>query len=220
MKYPESRLLVFTRAPVAGQVKTRLVPLLGEQGAADFHARLVHRCLETVTGTGLCPVDLWCSPSIDEPFFQSCRTRYGVRLQRQIQGNLGQRMQHALVSALQTCRGAVLVGTDCPSLTSRDLDASLNELQRGTEVVLGPARDGGYYLIGGNTAEPLWFTDIPWGTSAVLGETVARLHRAGVGYHCLDERQDVDTPADYRRLHANGVLSTHGGPTAAPGPRE
>ena len=96
MNYPFSRLLIFTRAPCAGQVKTRLMPELGAQGAADFHARLIYHCLQTVMRASLCPVELWCAPSCHDPFFQNCRERHGVELYDQAQGDLGERMHAAL----------------------------------------------------------------------------------------------------------------------------
>jgi rSAM/selenodomain-associated transferase 1 len=168
MKYPASRLLVFTRAPLAGQVKTRLIPQLGAQGAADFHARLIHHCLQTVTRAGLCPVELWCAPACHAPFFQACRERHDMELHDQTLGDLGERMHAALSSALGRAESAVLIGTDIPSLEAADLDAALQALQQGRDAVVGPARDGGYYLIGLKHASRRLFDQMPWGTPAVF----------------------------------------------------
>ncbi len=201
MNHPVSRLLVFTRTPRAGQVKTRLIPQLGAQGAAVFHACLIHHCLQTVTRAGLCPVELWCAPSCHDPFFQDCRERYGVKLYDQAPGGLGERMHKALGSALARAESAVLIGTDIPSIEAADLDAALQALQQGKDAVMGPARDGGYYLIG--LKQPNWrlFEGISWGTSMVFQETLARLQQLDMDWLRLRERADVDTPDDYRRLH-------------------
>ena len=200
MNHPQARLLILTKAPVPGQVKTRLIPLLGAQGAADFYTRLIHRCLDTATRSGLCPIELWCSPSRDAPFFKACRERYDVELHEQSRGGLGRRMHLALECALTRGTSAILIGADCPSLGGADLDESLTALSQGVEVVLGPARDGGYYLVGMKRANPQLFANIRWGTPEVFSTTVKRLDQQGIHYHCLSERADVDTPKDYQRL--------------------
>jgi len=200
MNYPFSRLLVFTRAPSAGQVKTRLIPRLGAQGAADFHARLIHHCLQTVTRAGLCPVELWCAPSCQDPFFQNCRECYGIELYDQVQGELGERMHAALGSALARAESAVLIGTDIPSIEAADLDEAFQSLEQGKDAVVGPARDGGYYLIGLKQPSRRLFEGIPWGTSTVFQETVSRLQQLGMDWSRLREQSDVDTPDDYNRL--------------------
>jgi rSAM/selenodomain-associated transferase 1 len=200
MNYPASRLLVFTRAPRAGQVKTRLIPRLGAEGAADFHASLIHRCLQTVTRAGLCPVELWCAPSCHEPFFRNIRESYAVELYDQPQGGLGERMHAALASALARAESAVLIGTDIPSIGAADLDAAFQALQQGKDAVVGPARDGGYYLIGLKQPNRRLFEWISWGSSTVFRETVSRLERLGMDWQQLREHADVDTPDDYQRL--------------------
>jgi len=200
MNYPDSRMLVFTRAPRAGQVKTRLIPQLGSQGAADFHARLICHCLQMVTRAGLCPVELWCAPSCHDPFFQDCRERYGVVLHEQAQGDLGERMHKALESALAQAEAAILIGTDIPSIEEVDLDAAFQALQQGKDAVVGPAHDGGYYLIGLKQPNRRLFEGINWGTSMVFQSTLARLQQLEMDWLCLRELADVDTPEDYRRL--------------------
>jgi len=221
MNYPDSRLLVFTRAPRAGLVKTRLIAQLGSQGAADFHARLISHCLQMVTHAGLCPVELWCAPSCHEPFFQDCRERYGVMLHEQAQGDLGERMHKALESALERAGAAALIGTDIPSIEAADLDAAFQALQQGKDAVVGPAHDGGYYLIGLKQPNRQLFEGINWGTSTVFQETLARLQQLEMDWMCLREHADVDTPEDYRRLletirldadPGNFTLNGQGGP--------
>ncbi len=201
MKFPGACIQVFAKSPEPGRTKTRLIPLLGEAGAAAFHARQVHDRLNMLTTTGLCPVELWCSPSSSTAFFRDCHARYDVSLHEQCAGDLGVRMQHALASVLGYADAAVLVGTDCPSLGAADIDEAFSMLYQGTRVVLGPAHDGGYYLVAMQQSAPALFSGIPWGTSAVFAESVMRLEHLGLSHHCLTERMDVDTPDDYHRLH-------------------
>jgi len=217
VNYPASRLLVFARAPRAGEVKTRLIPRLGAQGAAELHARLTLRCLDTVTHAGLCPVEMWCAPSSHDPFFESCRERYHTGLYDQVPGDLGERMYAALVAALGRADSAVLVGTDIPSLEVADLEAALQALQDGKDVVLGPATDGGYYLIGVRRADRRLFTRMPWGGPEVLRETSTRLQRLALDWLRLRERSDVDTPEDFHNLPESIRITLAPGNTAAAG---
>jgi len=208
MKYPDSRLLVFSKAPDPGRVKTRLVPLLGREGAAVLYAAMLDDCLRRVTAADLCPVELWCSPSVDHPFFQQCRERFSVVIRQQGNGNLGQRMAAALGETVTGGAPAVLIGADCPALEAADIEEALTALSRDAEVVLGPAADGGYYLVGMRQPHLLIFGDMPWGTSRVLEITLQRLQRQGIAWHCLAAvRRDMDTPADFT-IHAaaaNGI---------------
>ena len=197
MKYPDSRLLLFTKAPEAGKVKTRLAAVMGSEAAAQLYEKLLLDCLEMSVSAALCPVDIWCAPSTRHAFFQYCRERYRTGLQQQVQGDIGQRMSHALMSASQHAGQVVLIGADCPALTADDLDRALDSLQQGTDVVLGPAEDGGYYLIGMRNHHPRLFENIPWSTAWVLAATEARLRELGLGWHTLPVHRDVDTAEDY-----------------------
>jgi len=200
VKYPQSRILVFAKEPEPGRVMTRLIPLLGEQAAARLHTRFVHNTLDKACGADLAPVELWGSPSIEAAFFQDCLQRFDITLQLQASSDLGQRMQHATSDALGRGTAVVLVGTDCPDLCAADLDEALDALARGAGAVLGPARDGGYYLVGLAQPLPQLFDCLEWGTATVFADTVRRLEGRGIDYHCLAERDDVDTPEDYQRL--------------------
>ena len=197
MKYPESRLLLFTKAPEPGKVKTRLATFLGRNAAANVYEKLLHDCLEMSVSAALCPVEICCSPSTGHDFFQQCRGRYHTPLQQQTGGDIGQRMSCAILSALHRAEHVVLIGADCPALTTDDLDSAFHALQQGTDVVLGPAADGGYYLIGMSTHHPGLFENIPWSTPNVLGATETLLRNQGLSWHLLPVRRDVDTAEDY-----------------------
>jgi len=197
-------LLVFARAPEPGRVKTRLVPLLGEQGAARLHARLVERTLKTARASGIACIDLYCSPGIKGDFFRKMQKRYKVRLRSQGRGNLGDRMYRAFHGRLP----AVLIGSDCPALKPADLRAAARALREGADAVLSPAEDGGYALIGVRRISRRLFADIAWGGAEVLAQTRRRLQRLKWKWTELRTVWDVDRPEDVLRLKRSGLLRT------------
>jgi len=197
LKYPRARLLLLSKAPEPGRVKTRLVPLLGEIAAADLYSKLLYDCLAMCSDTALCPIQLWCSPSAGHPFFLQCQQRYTVTLHTQVTGNLGQRMSQAICTALAVADYVVLIGADCPSLTADDLASAFDALNAGTDVVIGPAEDGGYYLIGMRDYHVSIFSNIPWSTPGVLTATEERTRRLNLRLFKLPVRKDLDTPEDY-----------------------
>jgi hypothetical protein len=197
---------VFAKEPEPGRVKTRLAPLLGNLEAAKLHARFVHNTLEMTCRAGLSPVELWCSPSVDTAFFQGCAQRFDITLHLQSPGDLGQRMHQALCDTLDHSSAAILVGADCPGLCIADLAEALDALARGAGAVLGPARDGGYYLVGLTQPDPYLFANLEWGTATIFADTIKRLEGSGIDYHCLTEKDDVDTPKDYQRLILEATL--------------
>lgn len=174
MLYPDDRIMVFCKAPEPGKVKTRLAKSIGVEAAATVHEYLAWHCLKKIVDAHVAPVELWCAPDIEHDFFQRCATKFGVALRQQEGKCLGQRMQHAFSSALPQQRCSIVVGTDCPALNPDDLVAAFSELQH-NDVVVGPAEDGGYVLLGMNRLQVQIFTDMPWGTSQVLAETLSRL---------------------------------------------
>ena len=188
-------LLVFARAPEAGKAKTRLIPALGAEGAAALHAGLVDRTLQTAMLPDT-ELQLWYHPDPRNAFFQDCAQRYPASLHAQVGDNLGARMAHALASALAQHEQAILIGTDCPALTSGDLQEAFASLRKGTDVVLGPAADGGYYLVGLRRPYDSLFSDIDWGSSEVLSQTLSRLRQSGLHHHLLTLRPDLDRPTD------------------------
>jgi len=192
--------MVFARAPTPGEAKTRLIPALGEAGAAALHRRLVMHCLLAARDSRLGPVELWCAPDTSDPFFRECERRYGAGLHAQGEGDLGARMQRAFESALARSRHAILVGSDIPALSIQYLRDADQALVQGDEVVIGPAEDGGYVLIGLSHCDPELFRNIPWGGPEVLPETRRRI--AGLSWRSseLSVLWDVDRPEDLGRL--------------------
>ncbi|MDP1708061.1 MAG: TIGR04282 family arsenosugar biosynthesis glycosyltransferase [Gammaproteobacteria bacterium] len=196
MQFPEAVILVFAKAPIAGEVKTRLIPALGTAAATDLHAQLVRHTLTTVVYADICPVQLWCAPDTTHPFFAECQRNFAVTLHTQQGSDLGARMVHAFDAALQEYRRAVIIGSDCPLLTAHDITTTLSALRDGYNAVLGPAQDGGYVLLGLKQAPPALFDNIPWGTANVLVLTRERLQQLQWRVTELAPHWDVDRPED------------------------
>lgn len=200
MQYPDARILIFTKAPEPGYAKTRLIPALGAEGAAQLQRRLVTHTVSKACAPDLCPVELWCAPDSRHPVFQALAANHPLVLHTQIEGDLGVRMEHATAEVLSRSRMVVLIGTDCPSLDAAYLRQAFAGLAGGDDVVLGPAEDGGYVLLGLKACEPGLFQGIPWGSSDVLECTRRRLKALGKGWRELAVLWDLDRPADLKRL--------------------
>ncbi|MBM3356652.1 MAG: glycosyltransferase [Betaproteobacteria bacterium] len=199
-------VMVFAKAPRPGEVKTRLIPLLGADGAAALHARLVAHALATARAAALGRLELHCAPDATDPFFGFCRRHYGAVLAPQAEGGLGARMAAAFAAALAVYPRALLIGTDCPALGARHLREAEDALLGGCDAVLGPAEDGGYVLIGLTRTDARLYDGIAWGGDGVLAETRTRLRALGWRWHELETLWDVDRPDDYERLLKSGIL--------------
>ena len=191
--------IVFAKAPSAGEVKTRLIPLLGAQGAAALHRQLVHRTLATATEADLGPVELHAAPDINDAFLQDCARRIGVALAPQHGYDLGARMSNALEDGLARHSHVIIIGTDCPVLTTQHLRDANTALAEGNDAVLIPAEDGGYALMGLTRCDDTLFENIAWGGDCVLAVTRDRLKALKWDWRELETLWDIDRPDDYRR---------------------
>ncbi len=191
------RLIVFTRFPSPGQSKTRLIPVLSAQGAADLHARMTEHTL------GIARVFEKKHPGSVEVHFTGgeesvVRAWLGTDLKyvNQGSGNLGDRLQQAFeLGFAQGSRRIIVIGTDCPELSIAHLHTAFAALKK-CDAVFGPALDGGYYLIGLRRLDPQLFHDIPWGGDRVLERSLVNARAAGFSIKTLNPLQDVDTPED------------------------
>jgi len=199
MTFQSNVLLVFAKAPVPGHAKTRLIPALGAAGAAALQKQLLQRTLRLASGLGLGPdLQLWCSPNADHPAFVDAMQDYSCSCRVQQGNDLGERMAHALEQALRQYQKAVVIGTDCPELGVGNLREAF-ELLASHDAVIGPAADGGYYLIGLRWFEVSLFQGIDWGSEHVLAQSCQRFRQAGLNYGKLPMLRDLDRPED---LHA------------------
>ena len=197
-------LCVFARAPLAGGVKRRLAASIGDREALAAHVRLVGEAIDRLAGSMLWRTELWLAGP--EPDALAAWPQCGNLARRAQQGDdLGARMHHALTATLHSAGRVVLVGTDCPQIDA-DYGAAAFDALEDADVVLGPAEDGGYGLVGArrrvrDRLAPL-FSDMPWGTDRVLGETLARCRRADLAVARLPLIWDVDDLEDWRRYLA------------------
>lgn len=198
-------MVLFAKAPIPGQVKTRLCPPLTPDEAASLHGSFVLDSLERSKAATLqqkLALDriLACAPAADHVFFKILGERHGVRLIDQIGDDLGAKMHQAASTLFgEGYRRLLIVGTDLPSLPLSIYRDALAQLDR-HPVVIGPALDGGYYLLGLTRAVPELFDQIPWSTGEVLTATIARADAAGLSVGQLQPWRDVDTIEDLRSI--------------------
>ena len=206
---PAESLILFAKPPLAGRVKTRLAESLGREGAARLYACFLRDAADTARALmearpGVSLVCEWAleeAESLDE--FPLTDWLPGAFLHRMQTGaDLGMRMAAALGRCLAFGRRAVLIGTDFPDLPHEVLIDAFESLENTDEpkVALGPAADGGYYLIGMNRFLPEIFTGIPWSTGEVFSYTMEKAATLGVGTALLPEWRDVDEADDLEAL--------------------
>ena len=203
----QKHLIILTRYPEPGTTKTRMIPKLGAEGAADLQRRMTDHLvakLKTLMEQRSLTVEIrfdggnqrlmrdWLGPSFT--------------YRRQGRGDIGRRMERALVDGFQNgFTSIVVIGSDIPDISNAIIDRAFQELEK-TNLVLGPADDGGYYLIGLRKYDPdldfpVLFEGINWGTNQVLSQTIAAAHQLGIGYALLDTLKDVDRPEDLKTWH-------------------
>ena len=203
-KLHKAAILVFARAPVAGEVKTRLIPALGAEGAARLYGAMARQCIATAVQALPGAVQLWCAPSVTHAFFAQAQAEWGLSLHPQPDGDIGARMSAAMRTALEQ---ADAVGSDVPSVTVSDIEAALTALAAGRDAVFAPTLDGGYALVGLRRHDARLFEGIAWSTPEAMAQTRARLRELAWDWLELPVRWDVDTEADLARLAADSRLA-------------
>ncbi len=196
-------IVILAKAPRPGYCKTRLVPRLGQQGAAQLQAALLRRTVATARQTGD-EVVVFAAPSCKHPAFLRLR-RLGVRTRLQHGTNLGARMLNAVRTGLKTSSRVLVLGTDCPQLQAELLDQALS----GQQPTLIPATDGGYVALALSHPSPRVFQGVRWGSPRVLGQTRTNLRRLNSAWRELRVHSDLDTPQDWQRQRASGTLASH-----------
>ncbi|OEC37179.1 hypothetical protein SAMN05216600_102139 [Pseudomonas cuatrocienegasensis] len=195
-------LHMLARSPIPGRVKTRLIPALGEEGACDMQRRLLARAL-ALPATGFSQRFVWLD-DLPDPELEEQAERHGWTLVEQPAGDLGERMRRIATLGLVASDAVVLIGNDCPALDGAYLQAAREALHL-QPVVIGPAEDGGYVLLGLRQIDPTLFSHLPWGTDQVLALTRQRVEQLGWGLQLLSELWDVDRPEDLSRLASLGI---------------
>ncbi len=199
-RIPQQAVILFTRYPQAGKVKTRLIDQLGPQGAATLHDLLTKQVIsniEPVLQTDQTQLQVWyCGGSEKNVVGWLGKD---IHLSQQQGDNLGTRMQYAFEQAWeQGIKRVLLIGSDCPTITASIINQGLEHLCT-HDLVLGPAMDGGYYLVGlrdNVQRHELLFKNIDWGTGQVLQQTLHQAEQAGLSSTLLPTLHDVDRPED------------------------
>ena len=189
----DAGLVVFLRLPEKGKVKTRLAATLGEEAALEIYKKLVSITLDIVIRSEI-PTYLFYTDGL--PLAPTRDTRFSYHIQAD--GDLGSRMADALSFVLSLHQKALIIGSDCPGLTPEILDAGYRSLDE-KDIVLGPADDGGYYLLGCIELHPALFANIKWSTPSVLDQTIEKIKEANLSYCLLEKLHDIDTAEDWIR---------------------
>jgi rSAM/selenodomain-associated transferase 1 len=197
------RLIVYAKQPSPGHAKTRLGAAIGGQQAAGVYARLLYAYLLQLLQADLADiaVELSLASPADVPYFASAFPEFAVR--SQIEGDLGQRMAASFAEAFAGgADSVVLTGSDIPGLDTGTVRAALRALEA-APVVIGPARDGGYYLIGMRAPGAPLFEGVEWSSKQTLTQTEKLARAQGLAIFYLPERSDLDTQEDFERWHEN-----------------
>lgn len=189
-------IIIFVKNPVAGQVKTRLAKSIGNERALKVYLDLLEHTRQTTYALPCSKAVFYSQEVVDLDVFEPSQfLKY-----EQEGGDLGERMLNAFQLAFhREYNKVVLIGSDCYELNAGHLREAFDALEN-NEVVLGPAKDGGYYLIGMQQMHQKLFVDKPWSTSDLLLDTILELKKEGASYRMLDTLSDIDTEEDLKRF--------------------
>lgn len=199
MDESEIGISILAKAPIPGFSKTRLIPLLGEDGAAKLQARFIERTVETAREAAVGPITIWYTPTEWGEYFVRYSCLSSVRLMPQEDEDLGCKMNRCVANRLSRF-GELVIGTDSPCIQAIDLEAAASALLSRFDAVLFPAEDGGYGLIGLRMPDIAVFSGVSWSSENVLQETRQNLLSLGKQWGELVSVWDVDRPADVVRL--------------------
>lgn len=192
-------LIIFAKAPVAGQVKTRLQTHLSAEECAGLHAYFIIKTIEIAKKVNDVSIFLYCHPGVDDPFFKKVESDLNVKLMSQNGNDLGERMSDAIRKTLSAgYRKVVIIGSDSPDLPPEYINEGFEKLDS-SDMVIGPSTDGGYYLIGAKKELPI-FNNIPWSSNMVFDMTIEKAGENNLAFSILGEWYDIDTWEDLRKL--------------------
>jgi uncharacterized protein len=193
------RTVIMAKAPVAGTVKTRLIPALGAQGAADLALHMLRHTLGTASAAQLGPIELCMSPASSDACWQQFGIPQGIICSDQGDGDLGQRMARIAQRTIARGEALLLIGTDCPALSADTLRHAASALTH-NDASMVPTWDGGYCLLGLRAFDASLFTDICWSTDTVAATTLDRMAQLDWQVEKLPMMHDIDEPSDLQWL--------------------
>jgi len=194
-----TRIIIFAKAPEPGFAKTRLIPVLGAQGAADLARQMLLHTLDVALAANIGTVELCATPALDDAAWSMVALPAGFEITAQGEGDLGARMARAARRVIEQGERVLLVGTDCVEMSAELLQQARQALDD-HEAVIHCTADGGYALLGLTRFNPFLLNDIPWSTDEVASLTIARIGQLGWTLHVGQMLHDVDEPQDLNRL--------------------
>ncbi len=207
MSEQRNAVLIFSKNPVEGDVKTRLIPDWGTEGAMKIYKDVLKKTIETVKLSDEVDVYIYCTPDLDDPFIQFCANQYELKPSLQRGRDLGERMANAIADLMGVYNNVIIVGSDCPELNIKDINLTIEKLNSGHDLVIGPSEDGGYYLIAMNKNLPVVFENIDWGSEEVLSKTRKHIVNHKISAYELEIKWDLDRPEDVHRYFRSRVLN-------------
>ncbi|MEQ1741233.1 MAG: TIGR04282 family arsenosugar biosynthesis glycosyltransferase [Candidatus Nitrotoga sp.] len=201
-----TRIIIFAKAPQPGFAKTRLIPALGAEGAAELAQQMLFNTLHEAQAADIGTVELCSTPNIDDIAWQGLTIPVGIEISDQGEGDLGARLARASERAIDNGESVILIGTDCVEISAallREASQSLHE----HDAVIHCTADGGYALLGLKRYSAVLFSDMPWSTDAVASTTIARIGQLGWSLHVGQLLHDVDAPQDLKYLSPKMVVA-------------
>jgi hypothetical protein len=198
-----TRIVIFAKAPVPGRAKTRLIPALGDVGAARLAHRMLLDTAREAEAAELATPELCADPHPLDESWSGLLPPQPLQTTAQGEGDLGERLARAAKRIIDLGEHVLLIGTDCPQLNARRLRAAGWELEA-HDAVIHPTFDGGYALLGLRRFDPSLFSDIAWSTSTVANTTISRVKALGWSVHLGETLRDIDEPEDLAAAQAAG----------------
>lgn len=201
-----TRVIIFAKAPLPGFAKTRLIPALGAEGAADLARKMLLNTLREAIAAEIGTVELCVTPEISQTAWQGIQLPAGIEISGQGDGDLGVRLARAAKRGLAQDESVLLIGTDCVELSAPILRWAAAMLKH-KDTVIHPAADGGYTLLGLARFHPLLFEDMAWSTDTVASETIGRIGQLGWSLEVGATLSDIDEPDDLNCIPPDWLLS-------------
>lgn len=192
---PDIPLFLFAKAPVPGQVKTRMQPELTEAGAAELANMMLAQSVRKINTHWPGSLVLTVSPDLEHGCFRDLRSRYRMDIEVQVEGDLGQRIIHVLEKAIRESGGGVVMGCDVPQISGNILSRVHARISKRKNII-GPAVDGGFYILGLHELNCGIFNRVDWGSSQVLTQTLDNLKSLGMDIEFCQELRDIDNWSD------------------------
>jgi rSAM/selenodomain-associated transferase 1 len=197
-----TRILIFAKAPLPGFAKTRLIPILGSNGAAMLARKMLKHCITEALAANIGPVELCVTPDAEHPSWRELSISTAVIWSSQGEGDLGERLARATQRAMHQAKNVLLIGTDCPGLSAERLREAARAVE-GHDACMVPVSDGGYALLGLRRHMPTVFDNIPWSSASVAQLTKQRILEEGGSLKLLASMHDIDEPQDLQFLPKN-----------------